>query len=150
MVKEKGAAAPKEEEIMKTSKTGTVMAVLLVILGAVLALGVKFVFHACGGMDGMTPACKPAENAVCILGILILVLSVVTLIVKKRGLRLVLSLAIAVIAIVAAVLPNNILPLCQMPDMHCVAVMKPAVLLVGILTAVVAAISFAVNLRKAD
>lgn len=134
---------------MKTSKSGTVMAVLLIILGAVLALGVKFVFHACGGMDGMTPTCKPAENAVCILGIVILVLSVAALLIKNRVLRLVLSLVITIIAIVAAVLPGNILPICQMPDMHCVSVMKPAVLLLGILTAVVGACSFVMNIRKA-
>lgn len=136
---------------MKKSKADTILNILLVVAGVVLALGVKFVFHACTGegMDGMEKSCQRAENAVFAVGLVILALSVVLLFVKKRPLRAVLSLIAAVLGIVAAVIPNHVIPLCQMPDMRCLTVMQPCVILMGILICVLGALDFIVNLRKA-
>lgn len=136
---------------MNKSKADTLMDILLVVMSLVLALGVKFVFHACTGegMEGMEKSCQRAENAVFAVGLIILALSVVQLFVKKRPLRAVLSLAAAVLGIVAAVIPNHVIPLCQMPGMRCLSVMQPGVILVGIVICVIGAVDFIMNLRKA-
>lgn len=127
------------------------MNILLVVLGLVLALGVKFVFHACTGtdMEGMEKSCQSAENAVFAVGLVIVVLAVILLFVKSRPGRAVLSVLIAVLAVFAAVIPNHVIRLCQMPGMRCLTVMRPAVILCGIVIAVVALICFLVNVRKA-
>lgn len=135
---------------METGKAGKILNIFLIVFGAVLSLGVKFVFHACAGegMDGMEKSCQTAESAVFAVGLIILILAIVMLFVKGKHGRAVISVLITALAVFAAVIPNHVIRLCQMPGMRCLTVMQPAVILLGILTAIVAVISFVVSLRK--
>ena len=121
--------------------------IALLALCLCLALGVKLAFHACGPKeDGTWMHCHTAENAVLCLAVAMAALSAAHLAVKP-GAKLALDAAVLVLDIAAMLTPGTLVPLCMMDAMRCRAVMKPAVLVLGILIVVALAADTVVRLR---
>ena len=122
------------------SKRFSFMDILMLIPGILLTIGVKTAFHPCGmHEDGGYGSCHWAGQAVFGIGIVLLVIGILHLIMRKPAGKMGLSLAVIPLALLAAVLPKNLISLCMMASMRCNAVMRPAVLVIGILTALLAA-----------
>lgn len=135
---------------MKQSKSGLVLSIIQIVLGFFMSFGVKFIFHACTAMEDSSKPCVDAQNAIFALGIAILVMAVLQLIFRKPGERAGLFAGMTICAIMAVILPKNLISLCMMPDMHCLSVMYPAVIAFGIITIVISVISVIVNKRKGN
>ena len=120
-----------------------------ILLSVFLAAGVKLLFHACGPKeDGSWMHCHTAENAVCICGICMAVLLLGALLLRGRRAAAIPCLLAAAAGVVTALLPNTIIHMCMMTDMRCHAVMKPAVIILSILIALLSAVSGILHLRE--
>ena len=128
---------------MKNTTAMKVTGIITAALGAVMCIGSKLVFHACAPMEnGMWMNCHKAENAAFALGIVMTVLALAAVSVMMRTPR-----SSAAAGITAAILPNNVIHLCMMETMRCHTVMRPAVIIVGVLAAVAAAAFIAVTAK---
>ncbi len=126
---------------MKRKAIEWILGVLLLGCSLCLSVGVKLVFHACGPKDGGSfMTCHWAEQAVLVIGGAMTVISLLVLLVTNGGMRRGLALALAPLGIGAALIPNTMIKLCMMNDMHCHAVMKPAVIIFGIAAALLGAV----------
>lgn len=122
-------------------KKSRIFDVILLVLTLCLTLGVKFVFHACGPKeDGSYMACHWAENAVCALGAVQVCIAVLLFVLKGRA-KSGAAAALVPAAAVTALVPQFVIRLCMMTEMHCHAVMRPAVILVSAAIAVCAVIA---------
>ncbi|MBR2283889.1 MAG: DUF4418 family protein [Ruminococcus sp.] len=123
---------------MKNSRSTNAAGIAMIIVGAILCIGVKAVFHACGAKDdGTFMNCHNAENAAAVLGAAMMILSAFSLFIRKKGVRICTAALTAAAGIFAAVIPNNVIHLCMMESMRCHAVMRPAVIICGIIGAAV-------------
>ena len=130
---------------MKRKTIEWIMGILLLACSLCLSVGVKLWFHACGPKeDGSFMTCHWAQQAVLVIGCAMTVISLLALILQNGGMRRGLALAAAPCGIGAALIPNTMIKLCMMTDMHCHAVMKPAVIIAGIAAAVIGVIYAAV------
>lgn len=120
------------------SLTKNLTAIVMLILSLVLAIGSVLWFHACGAMeDGSYMPCHWAQHAVTFCGTILSVLTLLRLVLpKSRNLSRGLSLAVIVLAVGTAILPNTVIPLCMMTDMRCHSIMRPAVIVLCVLIAV--------------
>ena len=126
---------------MKKSKSSTVLGAILALLGIAQCVGVRLAFHACGQTEeGKWMACHWAEQAVFALGISLSVTAVMLLIIRNRAVKQGLALSMIPQAAVTAFIPNTLIKLCMMTDMRCHAVMKPAVIVIAAVTAIIAAV----------
>lgn len=122
-----------------------------ILLSIFLAAGVKLVFHACGPKeDGSWMHCHTAENTVsiCAVGMTLLLFSVLLL--RNRKGAFVLSLLSAAVAVVTALLPNTIIHMCMMTNMRCHAVMKPTVIILSVMIALISVITGIMRLREKE
>ena len=103
--------------------------ILIVIFSLALCFGTKFGFHACGPKENG----DWAELAVTGIGAALSVLSIVRLCLSDAKIKIGTDLAIFPFALLAAILPGFIIPLCGMKDMRCHSVMRPAVIIVSLL-----------------
>ena len=132
----------KDKSMKKVSKFQIVMDIVLILLGAALATGIKFVFHACDKKpDGSWMSCHWAQEAVFAIALAIAAMALIRLIVRSADIKTGLSLAMIPAAIMAAVIPNNMINLCMMKDMHCHSMMRPAVIGFSAVIAAAAVIS---------
>ena len=130
---------------MKRSGKEWIFGILLLICSLCMSAGVKLIFHACGPKeDGSFMTCHWAEQAVFTLGCVMAAVSVLILIMPDGGMRRGLALAMIPAGAGAALIPNTMIKLCMMTDMHCHAVMKPAVIILGVVSAVLGLIYAAV------
>ncbi|MBQ8966090.1 DUF4418 family protein [Ruminococcus sp.] len=126
---------------MKRTGKEWILGILLLICSLGMSAGVKLCFHACGPKeDGSYMTCHWAEQAVFTIGCVMAVISVLLLIVSNNGMRRGLALALVPAGAGAALIPNTMIKLCMMTDMHCHSVMKPAVIVLGIAAAVLGAL----------
>ena len=75
-------------------------------------------------------------------------MSLLALVIRRPSVRAGLYLGMVPAALAAAVLPGGVIPLCMMATMRCQSVMKPAMLLTGILIALLAAAAAWARLRQ--
>ena len=126
-----------EESKMKRSLKTLVFDIVLLLLSAGLTVGVKTVFSACEKKpDGTWMACHWAEQAVMALGCAMTVMALVNIVLNKTDLKRGIVLAMIPAALITAFVPNTLIKLCMMTDMHCHSVMKPAVIIISALIAV--------------
>lgn len=126
-----------EESKMKRSLKTLVFDIVLLLLSAGLTVGVKTVFSACEKKpDGTWMACHWAEQAVMALGCAMAVMALVNIVLNKTDLKRGIVLAMIPTALITAFVPNTLIKLCMMTDMHCHSVMKPAVIIISALIAV--------------
>ncbi len=114
-----------------------ILALLLLIIAAVIAIGSVTVFGPCVHADGSEAACTKTGRAVMIDGCVMAAIAVLILLVRKPGIRFALFIAALAAAIAGILLPGTLMPLCKMETMHCRAVMQPAVMVLSSIAAVV-------------
>lgn len=141
-----------------------IQGILGVVLGIVIAVGPQTFLHVCGGGKmaesmgdaapmAMSMPCQNVPAAALITGILIVIAGIVLLIatLKKaegKAITLVLDLAFAISGIVTIGIPTFIVGVCQAPHMHCHAVTRPALIVLGAFVVVLAIAGFLRDLRK--
>lgn len=103
--------------------------VLLLLIAAAFLPGVLFVFHPClPNADGSWMTCHWAGNAVAGLAGVLVVISAAHLLVRGDQVKLGLSLAVVPVALLACLVPENVIHMCMMRSMRCHTVMRPAVI----------------------
>lgn len=131
---------------MKNSKACTILNVLLLIFGLLLALGTVHLFHACGQTEeGSWMSCHWAQQSAAAVGGLLAVLSVLLFLVKEPAGKAAVSLCMVPAAVLAMLFPGILINLCMMADMRCRAVMRPCVLLIGGVILILAVLSALLN-----
>lgn len=126
---------------MDKPKAQPVVGAILAVLAAMLLVGVSTFAGPCDGHGGQTvTSCLWASRAVLGVGAVLAVLSIVRIFETDEGERRGLSLSCALLGFLAAALPGAVIDLCADPAMHCNAVMRPFVLVVGIAIGLVGAI----------
>ena len=125
------------------------LSVVQLVLCCALSLGMKLVFHACEPKpDGSYMHCHTAENAVCIAGAVLAMLSLIALLVKQRPIRLAAHALTAAGAVVTVFIPGTIVKMCMSETMRCYAVMRPAVIVFCALIAVCAVVGAVLTAKE--
>ena len=124
-----------------------IMGIILFILTSGLAVGVQTVFSACKHKTdaGMWMACHWAQMAVFGTACAMAVIALALIIVKNNKVRLGLAFSLIPMSVYTALIPNTLINLCMKTDMRCHSVMKPAVIVISILIAVVSAVYLIAN-----
>ena len=132
------------------NKRSLAFGIILTVLSACDLIGMLTFLAPCGPKeDGSWMTCHWAGQALIALAILLAVFSVIHLVVPSPRTKQGLSLAILPTALVAAILPGNLISLCAMPSMHCHMVTRPGALVFGVLIALIALADLLVNRKDA-
>ena len=128
---------------MEKPKAKPIVGLFLTALAALLIIGVVAFAGPCapggqGGQGEMT--CLWASRAVIGVGAVTAVLAIVRIFETDEGERRGLSLSCSLLGFLMAALPGPIISLCAEPSMHCNAVMRPFVFVVGIAIGVIGAV----------
>ena len=111
---------------------------ILLLLSLFFLLGIIFIFHPCGPKeDGSWMFCHWSGQMEILFASIFVLLSIIRFFFSEKA-KAALSLSFIPLSIAAALVPGKIIPLCMMKDMRCHAVMRPAVI---VLSAVIALIS---------
>ena len=144
-----------------------------VILGIVIAVGPYTFLHVCsggmgsmgdsaGGMDAMDAMeggasmampCQNVPPAALATGLIIAVISLVIVIlsfrkIEKKPLDIGLGALLIILGIITIGIPTFIVGVCEAEHMHCHAVTRPGLIVLGILTAVAGVIGFFAKREK--
>ena len=106
-------------------------AILLLVLAAIIAAGSVTVLGPCVHEDGSKGPCADAGRALLIDGCVTAVLAILIMLLKRRGVRLVLFATALCAAVIGILLPGVLMPLCKMDTMHCRAVMQPSMIILS-------------------
>ena len=135
---------------MNKKNTGTAD-VLMIILSVVLTLGVTFVFHACAVKeDGSFMSCHWAEKVVFGLGCVMTVISLEHLCAGSPKTKMGIGMALLPIEIFTAFVPGVTVKLCMMNNMRCHTAMRPAVIVICVILAIVTAVDIVIQKKKED
>ncbi len=115
-----------------------VLGIVQGIAALLLTIGAFTFFKACGDMDGKFMACHWAQNAAVLIGIVLSVLALIRIFIPDEGIKTGLSIAVFVLSVSAAFVPNTVINLCMMKDMACHTTFKPAVIVVSAVLALAA------------
>lgn len=108
---------------------------LLVLLSAVFLIGIRSFFAPCGPKeDGSWMTCHWAGQAVSGAAAVLLCLAVAHLLVRNRGVKAGLSMAMIPTAALTMLIPGKLIHMCMMQSMRCHSVMKPGVIVCAVLT----------------
>ena len=124
----------------------SIHAVILLVLGLVVAIGSLTFLGACVHEDGSFGACHWAARALLGEGCLAAALGLLALFVEQA--RLGLYLASALNAILGLLTPGTLIAICGMDAMRCRMVMKPAMTVLWVLALAVAAVGCAMEYRR--
>lgn len=121
------------------------------VLSAVLLVGSFTFFAACGPKDdGSYMNCHNAQVMLTALGALLTAQSIAAFAVPDRRVKAGLNLATVLTAVLTALVPQTLISLCMMPDMHCRMVTQPVGMLLASLVAVAALVSAILNLKRKE
>lgn len=133
---------------MKKFKIG-VTDILLLVFSILFFLGILTVFKSCGPKDdGSWMTCHWAGNIVLSLSVVLTVISIIHIIISNPKIKLGLSIAILPIAVLAILVPGNLIPLCMMATMRCRAIMQPAAIVISILIIITAIFDTFIQRKK--
>ena len=104
-------------------------AVMGVLPGLILAVGVKTIFGPCVHADGSVSNCVACGEEVFHAGLLMIGMALARIVIPK-GKRFAVDMALLLVSVCAALLPF-LMQTCMMQTMRCNAVMRPAVLLIA-------------------
>ncbi|MBR1821191.1 MAG: DUF4418 family protein [Clostridia bacterium] len=128
-------------------KKNNIPAIVVLILGLVIAVGSQTFLGACVHEDGSFGACHWASRAIMGVGGLMAVLALLALTVPGAGKRAGLYLAMLPTAALGLLTPGTLIDLCMMDTMRCRALMRPATTILFALS-LVAAIAGLLLARK--
>lgn len=122
----------------KRGKAGIVISIIITVLGALLAIGAQTFFKACGVKeDGSWMTCHWAGQVSCMLGIVIAVQGIISLLIKNKKAQGAVFLSIAPVSLLCCFIPGTVISLCAMSGMHCRSVLRPAVIIIGVIVTAV-------------
>lgn len=125
--------------------------IAMLVVSIVFCIGIVAFFGPCGPKDdGAWMSCHWAGQAVAGLAAVLVAISVIHAIVPDAKLKQGLAIAAIPVAVLAAVLPGNVIDLCMMSDMRCHAVMQPSALIFSILMIAAAVFDILWYRRKLD
>ncbi|MBQ3842538.1 MAG: DUF4418 family protein [Ruminiclostridium sp.] len=125
--------------------------VIMTALSLLLTIGIIIIFPACGPKeDGSWMMCHWAGRAVFGMGIALTVISLIALIFGGGKPAAGASLSAMVLAVLTALTPEILIPLCKMPTMQCHAMMRPAIIVISVLIALTAAVNAVMILKRKD
>lgn len=129
---------------MKLEKLKTVTSVVLLVLSVVLAIGVNTFISPCKEQteSGMWMSCHWAGRAVFVLSLVLIIMSVLFFVFKENAEKRGVAAAMIPTSLAAAFLPQNAISLCMMETMRCHTLMRPGVMVFGILIAVFSVVGF--------
>ena len=128
-----------------------IIGIIMTALSLLLTLGIMLIFPACGAKeDGTFMMCHYAGQTVFGMGIALTVISAVSLVFGSSKAAAGASLSAAVLAVLTALTPEILIPLCKMPTMQCHTMMRPAVIVISVLIAVTAAANAVIILKRKD
>ena len=128
-----------------------ILNIVPIVIALLLAVGVSTVFKGCGPKeDGSWMHCHTAQLHVFRLSLVVALLGLVDFLLKNRVAKLVLGGAAIVLSVVTVLIPGILVPLCMMETMHCQAVMKPFVSVVGVLLVVFGVVKEVVLIRSKE
>ena len=108
--------------------------IVLLLLALASMAGMATVFHPCGPMeDGGWMRCHWAWISTLGAESVLLLLSVLRLFVRSSGIKAGMSIACIPVALLAALTPGLLIPLCSMKDMRCHALTRPAAVVLSLL-----------------
>ena len=112
------------------------------LLGAALTVGPVTLFGACEAHEGKYMACHWAQNAVVLIGSVIVIPALIKLFAKNSGVKAAFAVTHFLLAVGTAFIPGKIINLCMMETMRCHTVFKPAVIVISLILAVVSGIKY--------
>ncbi len=122
---------------------------LLLIFGIIFLVGIRTVFAPCGPKeDGSWMTCHWAGQALTGTAAVLLVLALVHLLLRDRGMKVGLDVGIAVVAVFSALLPGKLIGLCMMPDMRCHQLMVPGATVCAVLMVLAAVLDIGLRRKK--
>lgn len=121
---------------------------LFMIIGLLIAIGPRTIFYVCDSNEDMIMRCYYTAQTELALGIEIAMFGVILTLQKSRAAQAATCIALALSGIFTLLVPNVLIGVCDGIHMHCHAVAKPALSLLGIAVIIVAIVSFALLYRK--
>ncbi|MBR1482175.1 MAG: DUF4418 family protein [Ruminococcus sp.] len=122
---------------------------VMTIFSLVILLGSFTFFAACPVSDeGNIMSCHYAQVMVTALGGLLTVLSLTALLVPDQKVKGGVCIAAAFAAVLTALTPSVLIPLCKMPQMHCRLALQPFTILFAALTAAISIIAAILHLKR--
>lgn len=123
----------------KRGKAGIILSCVIIFFGALLAVGSRLWFTACGAQeDGSYMSCHWSEIVVSFLGIVIAVQGVTALLMKERKAQGAAFACTIPAAVLCCFVPGVIISICAMSSMHCRAALRPAAIAIGAAAAIIA------------
>ncbi len=133
----------------KKAKRFELAGLLLLLLSAAELIGIRTFFAPCGPKeDGSWMTCHWAGQAVTGTAVVLLVLALVRILVRDRGMKVGLDMGMAAAAVLSALLPGRLIGLCMMPDMRCHQLTVPGTAVCAVLVVLAAALDAGLRLRK--
>jgi hypothetical protein len=120
-----------------------VFGLLFIIFGFLIAIGPETIFYVCDSGGDMVMKCHYTAQTELALGIEIAIFGAILAIQKSRAAQAATSISLVLSGIFALLVPNVLIGVCDGVHMHCNAVAKPALSLLGIAVVIIALISFA-------
>lgn len=124
--------------------------IILLVLSLVLCFGTAFAFHPCAPKaDGSYMMCHWASHVIIALGAVLSLLSLVRLFTQNALVKAGLTLSFVPVAVVCALVPKVLMPLCMMQDMRCHTTMRPAVIVLCVLISALSVVDELVLVKQA-
>ena len=121
--------------------------IILLAISVIYLIGILTFFGPCGPKDdGSWMTCHWAGQAVTGLAAVLTIIAVIHILVPNAKIKTGLDIAVIPVALLAAIIPGNLINLCMMDTMRCHSIMRPAVIVMSIL--VIAAAVFNVITQR--
>lgn len=131
------------------NKRFSALACVRLALALLLAIGAATFLGPCVHADGAYGACHWAGRALTGLGIVLSAQALLALLFTDAKIREGISLSIVPAALLAALTPGVVMPLCMVETMRCNLVTRPAALVLAVFIAVLSAVDAALRHRGA-
>ena len=125
-----------------------ILGLLFIIIGLAVAIGPRTIFYVCEPSEDMIMRCYYTAQTELALGVEIAIFGVIMAIQKSRTAQAATSISLALSGIFTFLVPNVLIGVCDGVHMHCHAVAKPALSLLGVAVIIVSIISFVLLYRK--
>lgn len=124
---------------------------LFIILGLLISLGPSTIFAVCGPMDdGKFMKCHWTARAELGIGLGIVLLAVLSIVFASKEVRAGLLLGIATLSSNSILIPTALIGVCGGEHMQCNALTRPALLVIGVISIVIAVVQAVILLRKKE
>ena len=114
---------------MKSNEKFTQFGLLISMqFGLLLSFGTEWIFKACSHEDGSIGKCNNSQHIIFILGIIIMALSVIAYVSRKKPMLFIAELVVMLFSYgLCLFIPNCLIGVCKMEHMICRKLMLPAV-----------------------